>query len=193
MQVSWGIFAGPILTHRQTEKTYTGGRHGVRRERNEAPATRSASYQPGNRGSPHGSHVGRKTWTCRYRSPLDQKLRQVRIGTWPAVSLHVAVVAWERLRDLRDSGRNPAVEARADRVGTRRSIAEVAAASAPQYTPAQSASSMISSLRKRPYASVQNEPRWRATSCLAFRLQGFTKYKYASAVVPVVWTATGVE
>ena len=80
------------------------------------------------------AHVGRKTWTYRYRSPLDQKLRQVRIGTWPAMSLHAAVVAWERLRDLRDSGRDPAVEGRADRVRARRSIAEVAAASAPQYT-----------------------------------------------------------
>lgn len=80
------------------------------------------------------AHADRKTWTYRYRSPLDQKLRQVKIGTWPATSVHAAVVAWERLRDLRDSGRDPAVEARADRERARRTVAETAAASAPQYT-----------------------------------------------------------
>lgn len=83
------------------------------------------------------AHSDRKTWTYRYRSPLDQKLRQVKIGTWPAMSTHVAVFAWERLRDLRDSGRDPAVEAKAERERSRRAIAEAVAASTPCYTVAQ--------------------------------------------------------
>lgn len=41
------------------------------------------------------AYADRKTWTYRYRSPLDQKLRQVKIGTWPVMSVHAAVVAWE--------------------------------------------------------------------------------------------------
>lgn len=76
----------------------------------------------------------RKTWTYRYRSPIDDKLRQIKIGTWPAMSTHLAVVAWVRLRDLRDSGRDPALEAKEDRDRSRRATAE---ASAPCYTVAQ--------------------------------------------------------
>lgn len=83
------------------------------------------------------AYADRKTWTYRYRSPLDQKLRQVKIGTWPVMSVHAAVVAWERLRDLRDSGRDPAVEAKAERERSRRAIAEAVAASTPCYTVAQ--------------------------------------------------------
>lgn len=79
----------------------------------------------------------RRTWTYRYRSPIDNKLRQVKLGTWPAMSVHAAAVAWESLRALRDSGRDPAVEARANREQARRAAAAAAAAAAPQYTVAR--------------------------------------------------------
>ena len=55
----------------------------------------------------------KKTWTYRYRSPVDQKLRQIKIGTWPAKSPAQAAALWQDLRDQRESGRDPAVEKRA--------------------------------------------------------------------------------
>lgn len=53
----------------------------------------------------------RRTWTYRYRSPVDGKLRQVKVGTWPAMSLHAAIAEWETLRDKRAAGADPALEA----------------------------------------------------------------------------------
>ena len=52
------------------------------------------------------------TWTYRYKSPVDEKLRQIKIGSWPTTSLHVAAVEWERLRKIREDGRDPALEAK---------------------------------------------------------------------------------
>lgn len=52
------------------------------------------------------------TWSYRYRSPVDDKLRQVKIGNWPKLSVHAAITEWERLRSLRDDGRDPALEAK---------------------------------------------------------------------------------
>lgn len=57
----------------------------------------------------------RKTWTYRYRSPLDGKLRQVRIGHWPAVSLADAIGAWRALREQRGQGVELAAQARRQR------------------------------------------------------------------------------
>lgn len=57
-----------------------------------------------------------KTWIYRYRSPTDDKLKQVRIGHWPAVGLPAAIAAWERLRAERVAGADPAAEKRAARV-----------------------------------------------------------------------------
>lgn len=57
--------------------------------------------------------ANRWTWTYRFRSPVDQKLRQIKIGGWPAMSVFSAVAEWERLRALRDSGVDPVLEAKA--------------------------------------------------------------------------------
>lgn len=54
----------------------------------------------------------RRTWTYRYRSPIDDKVRQIKIGAWPAISLHAAIAAWEGYRRQRDVGRDPGLEAR---------------------------------------------------------------------------------
>ncbi|ARV17517.1 hypothetical protein AEP_00557 [Curvibacter sp. AEP1-3] len=54
----------------------------------------------------------RRSWTYRYKSPVDDKMRQVQIGHWPAMSLAAAVVAWEALRARRDAGEDPAVSKR---------------------------------------------------------------------------------
>ena len=56
-----------------------------------------------------------RSWTYRYKSPVDGKMKQVKIGTWPAMSFHSAVVAWEKLRDARASGEDPSDQKRAAR------------------------------------------------------------------------------
>jgi integrase len=48
-----------------------------------------------------------RTWTYRYKSPVDGRMRQKAIGRWPAVSPAKAMAAWEELRDLRDSRTDP--------------------------------------------------------------------------------------
>ena len=50
----------------------------------------------------------RRAWTYRYRSPVDDHMRQIRIGLWPAMSFPAASAQWERLRDARDAGEDPA-------------------------------------------------------------------------------------
>lgn len=52
----------------------------------------------------------RKTWTYRYKSPVDGRMRQVAMGQWPAVSYAAALGKWEGLRQQRDAGRDPAAE-----------------------------------------------------------------------------------
>ncbi len=46
----------------------------------------------------------KKTWTYRYKSPVDGRMKQVRIGGWPELALSAAVVRWEGLRARRDAG-----------------------------------------------------------------------------------------
>lgn len=56
-----------------------------------------------------------RAWTYRFRSPVDGRMRQIKIGEWPAMSASQAGVEWERLRSERESGRDPAQEKRAAR------------------------------------------------------------------------------
>lgn len=49
----------------------------------------------------------RKTWTYRFKSPVDGRMRQVAIGGWPGMSYAAALGAWELLRQQRDTGRDP--------------------------------------------------------------------------------------
>ncbi len=46
----------------------------------------------------------RRTWTYRYKSPVNSNMRQVAIGYWPAMSFPAAIAEWEKLRIQRDSG-----------------------------------------------------------------------------------------
>lgn len=59
------------------------------------------------------SRAGRR-WIYRYRSPIDAALRQIKLGAWPAMPAHRALVAWEKRRDERSAGRDPAQEKRAE-------------------------------------------------------------------------------
>lgn len=58
----------------------------------------------------------RRSWLYRYKSPVDEKMRQVQIGRWPAMSLAAAVLAWEELRDRRDAGEDLSQAKRAARI-----------------------------------------------------------------------------
>ncbi len=53
-----------------------------------------------------------RSWTYRYRSPVDRRLRQIKLGSWPALGLPAALAAWQRLKAVRDAGGDPAAERR---------------------------------------------------------------------------------
>lgn len=52
------------------------------------------------------------SWVYRYKSPVDGRMRQVKLGAWPSMSLAKASAAWEALRAERAGGADPAVERR---------------------------------------------------------------------------------
>lgn len=56
-----------------------------------------------------------RTWIYRYKSPVNGKMRQKKLGRWPAMSFALAVVEWEKLRQLRESGVDVAAEAKQQR------------------------------------------------------------------------------
>lgn len=45
-----------------------------------------------------------RTWLYRFKSPIDGKMRQQKIGRWPEVSFAAAMGAWDGLRQERASG-----------------------------------------------------------------------------------------
>lgn len=63
--------------------------------------------------------VTRRTWIYRYKSPVDGRMKQTKIGAWPAMSPAAAIVEWEKLRAARDSGRDVAAEKRMARASAR--------------------------------------------------------------------------
>lgn len=62
----------------------------------------------------------RKTWLYRYKSPVDKRMRQIKIGQWPSTSVHAAIAEWERLREARNRGEDPALAAKLRRAELRR-------------------------------------------------------------------------
>ncbi len=56
--------------------------------------------------------ASRRSWTYRYKSPVDGRMRQTKIGEWPALSLAAAMGEWEKLRSGRDAGSDPALAKR---------------------------------------------------------------------------------
>jgi integrase len=59
--------------------------------------------------------VGGQAWIYRYRSPVDGRMRQLKLGRWPALGFPAALAAWQRLKAARDAGADPAAERRAHR------------------------------------------------------------------------------
>lgn len=56
--------------------------------------------------------ASRRSWIYRYKSPVDGRMRQIKIGEWPVLSIAAAAVEWERLRDQRNAGNDPALSKR---------------------------------------------------------------------------------
>lgn len=70
----------------------------------------------------HATTTGR-AWLYRYKSMVDQRMRQVKLGQWPAMSPAAAMVKWEELRTARDAGRDPATEKRTERQAEKVAVA----------------------------------------------------------------------
>lgn len=60
-----------------------------------------------------------KSWIYRYKSPVDFKMKQVKIGEWPAISYAKAAVEWENLRQRRSTGEDMSATKRSARVEER--------------------------------------------------------------------------
>jgi hypothetical protein len=48
----------------------------------------------------------------RYKSPNDGRMRQQKIGRWPAVSAPWTIAEWEKLREAREAGADPSLAKR---------------------------------------------------------------------------------
>lgn len=56
--------------------------------------------------------ASRRSWIYRYKSPVDGRMRQIKIGEWPVLSIAAAAVEWERLKQARNAGNDPALAKR---------------------------------------------------------------------------------
>ncbi|NMG75078.1 tyrosine-type recombinase/integrase [Aromatoleum diolicum] len=66
--------------------------------------------------------AGGRSWIYRYKSPVDGRMRQTKLGKWPAMSVHAAIAAWEQVRLGREGGVDPALIAKAAREDARRQL-----------------------------------------------------------------------
>ncbi|MGF6836991.1 integrase [Paraburkholderia youngii] len=57
--------------------------------------------------------VSRRSWIYRFKSPVDGRMRQQKLGEWPAMSYAAAISAWEEVRARRDSGEDPVLTRKA--------------------------------------------------------------------------------
>lgn len=57
----------------------------------------------------------KKAWIYRYKSPVDNRMRQTKIGEWPAMSQATATAKWEILRGERANGADPSAAKRSTR------------------------------------------------------------------------------
>ena len=48
-----------------------------------------------------------KTWTYRYKSPLDGRMKQAALGQWPRMGIMEAAQAWQEKRQQRGDGVEP--------------------------------------------------------------------------------------
>ncbi|WP_235943160.1 tyrosine-type recombinase/integrase [Zoogloea dura] len=75
-----------------------------------------------------------KSWIYRFKN-AEGKMKQVKVGEWPAMSVHSAVAEWEKLRLARNAGQDPAeAKQEARRVRAEGAAAKAAEKSAAAYT-----------------------------------------------------------
>ena len=67
-----------------------------------------------------------KAWIYRYNA--GGKMRQIKIGQWPALSLPSAITKWQELKDARSLGVDPALAKKAERQAKRKAVYTVAQA-----------------------------------------------------------------
>lgn len=75
-----------------------------------------------------------KAWTYRYQSPVDGRMRQIKIGQWPAMSPTTAAARWQELKAARDAGADPAVQKKAHKAAAAESVYTVGDAVADYIT-----------------------------------------------------------
>jgi integrase len=127
------------------------------------------------------SSTAGKSWIYRYKA--GSSLRQIKIGTWPAVPLAGAIARWQEIKDQRDSGHDPALEKRDKRQAEKASVYTVAHAVEDYITghlqvnrEAKGAKAVAARLRsategiaKTPAASVTRRIAWDLIDSLADR------------------------
>lgn len=115
----------------------------------------------------------RRSWIYRYKSPVDGRMRQAKIGEWPAMSISSAVSAWEKLREKLHNARLEGVDAAAAKkdAATNARVASLAA-------------------RQRAATSVLTVSRL-CNLYFAGRIQGHRKEKGAAEVQRIFATMPG--
>ncbi|MDP9584657.1 UNVERIFIED_ORG: hypothetical protein J2791_003969 [Burkholderia contaminans] len=74
----------------------------------------------------------RRAWVYRYKSPLDGKMKQIKLGEWPVMPFSAAVTAWEeQQRQIRSSGLDVALNRKLER---ERLLEQQREAAKPPYT-----------------------------------------------------------
>ncbi len=119
-----------------------------------------------------------RAWVYRYKSPVDGRMRQIKLGLWPQMTWQSAWAEWEVLRAARDAGRDPAAEKRAKRAQV---VQDQAAAIEVQrqrsYTVAAVCSDYVDQLKAR-----RSEKSWREVERRFARLLGDTATMPAARV-----------
>lgn len=59
--------------------------------------------------------TSRRTWIYRYKSPVDDRMRQIKLGEWPGMAYGEAVMVWAVRNGERAAGKDPALERKQER------------------------------------------------------------------------------
>lgn len=109
-----------------------------------------------------------RAWVYRYKSPVDGRMRQVKIGLWPQMTWHSAWAEWEVLRAARDAGQDPAAEKRAKRAQVlEKQAAAIEVQRQDRYTVAKLCKDYVEHLKTR-----RSEKSWREVDQRFNRLLG---------------------
>lgn len=109
-----------------------------------------------------------RSWVYRYKSPVDGRMRQRKIGNWPAMTWQSALGEWEKLRQARETGADPAAQKRQARVEViQAQSAQQEAARLQRYTVADVCADYVTHLQGR-----RKEKGWREVARLFGHMLG---------------------